>query len=130
MKGTTAYLSHIHRFMPDDRPQDVESGPFWVRHRHLDHMLSNTFMFLPERFRLPKNLTNPIAVRNVLNLHGSTICLHNSAWSIADRYNLSESLKTISKTRSLAAADEIVGVVRLVRHAGDFAVCARYFDTT
>ena len=114
-------LSHIHRFMPDDRPQDVESGPFWVRHRYLDHMISSTFMFLPERFKLPKNLTNPIAVRAVLNLHGSAICLHNSAWSTADRYNLPESLKTISKTRSLAAAEEIVGIVRLVRYAGDFA---------
>ncbi|KAM7219860.1 transcriptional activator protein acu-15 [Rhypophila decipiens] len=113
-------LSHINRPWPDDRPQDVDSGPFWQRHRDLDNMLSNTFMFLPEQFRLPKNLLNPIAVRTTLNLHGSTICLHNTAWSVADRYNLPDALKNISKTRSLAAAQEIVGVIKLLRAAGDF----------
>lgn len=115
-------LSHINRFIPDDRPQDVDSGPFWKRHRELDNMLSNTFMFLPERFRLPKNVLDPIAARTTLNLHGSTICLHNAAWSVAERYNLPDSLKAISKARSLAAAQEIVGITKMIRLAGDLAV--------
>lgn len=115
-------LSHINRFVPEDRPQDVDSGPFWQRHRDLDNMLSNTFMFLPERFRLPKNLLDPIAVRTTLNLHASTICLHNAAWSVADRYNLPDSLKNISKARSLAAAQEIVGIIKMIRIAGDLGV--------
>ncbi|KAK3322582.1 fungal-specific transcription factor domain-containing protein [Apodospora peruviana] len=111
-------VSHINRAMPSDRPHDL-AGPFWKRHRNLDDMLSNVFMFLPERFRLPRNMDDPTAVRANLNLHGAAICLHNTAWSIGHRFNLPDELKQASKVRALASAQEIVNIIKMVGHLGD-----------
>ncbi|KAK3682728.1 hypothetical protein B0T22DRAFT_292976 [Podospora appendiculata] len=105
-------MKHVHRPMPGDRPDDVSHGPFWKNHRDIDNILSNAFMFLPERFRLPSNLKDPIAVHTNLNLHASVICLHNAACDKADKFNLPSHIKQASKTRSLAAAHEIVRIMK------------------
>lgn len=73
-------------------------------------------MFLPERFRLPNHLRNPVAVHTNLNLHASVICLHNSAYEIADENNLPQHVKDNSKTRLLTAAQEVVNIVKLTSH--------------
>ena len=103
--------------MPDDRPEDPEFGPFWKRHRELDNMLSSAFMFLPERFRLPRNLRDPNAVQINLSLHASVICLHNAASEKAEKFKLM-GLKQTSCTRSLTAAREIVDIMKLTCHLG------------
>lgn len=109
-------LRHVHRPTPLDRPDDVEGGRFWTRHRELDSTLSNAFMFLPERFRLPKNVRNPIAVHTNLNLHASIICLHNAACEKADKHALPPSLKKASLDRLITAAQEIVNIMKLTAH--------------
>lgn len=108
-------LKHAHRPMPDDRPEDADFGPFWKRHRELDNMLSSAFMFLPEPFRLPANIRDPIAVQANLNLHASVICLHNAACEKADKFKL-PGIKQKSRTRALTAAQEIVDIIKLTSH--------------
>ncbi len=115
-------LKHVHRQNLDDRPEDIEYGPFWNRHRDLDNMLSTSFMFLPERFRLPKQIRNPVAVHKNLNLHACVICLHIAACDRADRYNLPDQLKEISNTRLKTAALEIVNIMKLTSHINGY-VC-------
>jgi hypothetical protein len=109
-------LRHVHRPTPYDKPDDVENGKFWIRHRDLDNTLSNAFMFLPERFRLPKNLRNPIAVHINLNLHAAVICLHNAACDKADQFKLPGHLKRASLDRLSTAAQEIVNIMKLTAH--------------
>lgn len=109
-------LRHVHRPTPYDQPDDVENGKFWMRHRDLDNTLSNAFMFLPERFRLPKNLRNPTAVQINLNLHAAVICLHNAACDKADQFKLPGHLKKASLDRLSTAAQEIVNIMKLTAH--------------
>ncbi|ROW12659.1 hypothetical protein VMCG_00177 [Cytospora schulzeri] len=110
-------LKHVHRSKPGDFPDNFEHGPYWNRHRELDNLLSSAFMFLPEKFRLPKHVRDPVAVHTNLNLHASVICLHNSAYEMANEHNLPESVKQMSKTRLLTASQEIVNIVKLTSHA-------------
>jgi hypothetical protein len=109
-------LKHIHRPTPKDRPDDVNHGPFWMRHRELDNMLSSIFMFLPERFRLPKNIRDPVALHTNLNLHASIICLHNAASDKADKFGLPSYIKKTSQERALTAAQEITNIMKLSSH--------------
>lgn len=109
-------LKHVHRPKPTDHPENPEYGPFWNRHREMDNLLSSTFMFLPERFRLPKNIRDPIAVSTNLNLHAAVICLHQAACEKSDEFNLRGDIKMVSKVRLLAAAQEIVNIVKVTSH--------------
>ena len=112
----TRLLSHAHRPMPGDRPDDPEFGPFWKRHRELDNMLSNAFMFMPERFRLPMNLREPTAVQANLNLHGAVICLHMAGREKADKFKLG-GLGQASRARALTAAQEIIDIMKATNMA-------------
>lgn len=109
-------MKHAHRPMPQDRPEDIEFGPFWKHHRELDNMLSSAFMFLPEHLRLPRNIRDPIAIQSNLNLHAAVILLHNAACEKADRFKLPSSIKQTSRTRALTAAQEIVDIIKLTSH--------------
>ncbi|KAK0621231.1 hypothetical protein B0T17DRAFT_617704 [Bombardia bombarda] len=109
-------LKHVHRPMPNDRPEDPELGMFWKRHRELDNMLSNTFMSLPECFRLTKQTNDPIVAHTTqLNLHASVISLHNLASDKAMRFNLPSHILHASKIRSATAAREIVNIMKMTR---------------
>jgi hypothetical protein len=68
-------LTHLHRPSPDDQDDDLD-GEFWKRHRDLDSILLNTSLSLPDDLRLPSGLNNPNVVFLNMNLHTSTICLH------------------------------------------------------
>lgn len=112
-----AILKHVHRSKPDDGRDDYDFGRYWNKHRELDNLLSSAFMFLPERFRLPNSLRDPVAVHTNLNLHASIICLHNSAYEMAKEHDLPDHVKLTSKTRVLTAAQEIVTVVKMTSHS-------------
>lgn len=116
-------LKHAHRPMPDDHPEDAEYGRFWKRHRELDNMLSSAFMFLPERFRLPRSIRDPTAMQTNLNLHAAVICLHNAACEKADKFKLA-GIRQSSRTRALNAAQEIVDIIKLTVHMQDRCVSA------
>lgn len=110
-------MKHMHHARRDDNPQDFEYGKYWNRHRELDNLVSSAFMYLPESFRLPKHLKDPVAVHTNLNLHASTICLHNRAYEVAIEQNLPEHIKMVSKTRLETTAQEIVNIVKLTSHS-------------
>ncbi|KAK1831728.1 transcriptional activator protein acu-15 [Podospora conica] len=105
-------LKHVYRPRPDDRPDDPENGPFWKRHRELDTILSNAFMFLPERFRLPKYLREVNAVHQNLNLHSAVISLHSAACDKIDKHHLPAHSKAFSRARCATAAREIISILR------------------
>jgi len=117
-------LKHIHNQQPEDRPEDFEYGEFWNRHRQIDTSLSSAFMFLPEKFRLPKNIRNPVAVQTNLNLHAAIISLHNEACDQADKHGLPAHVKQTSEDRRAMAAQEIVNVMKLTAHMNTAYVSA------
>lgn len=105
-------IGHIHPNRSDDRPENVEYGPFWKRHRDIDNVISSAFMFLPEKLRLPQNYRNPFSVFMNLNLHASVICLHQSAVDRAVTNKLPETIKQNSMIRLINSADEIINIVK------------------
>ncbi|TDZ71767.1 Citrinin biosynthesis transcriptional activator ctnR [Colletotrichum trifolii] len=109
-------LKHVHQERPNDRPEDVEYGEFWRRHRDIDNMLSSAFLFLPERFRLPQSMREPTAVHTNLNLHASIICLHHAAVDRIEKHKLPEQLRAVSHLRLRTAAEEVVNIVKMTSH--------------
>ncbi|KAL2164079.1 hypothetical protein VTH06DRAFT_3293 [Thermothelomyces fergusii] len=107
----TQLVNHAHRPLPHDRPEDVECGAFWKRHRELDNLLSSAFMFLPERYRLPQNIHDVSSVQFNVNLHAAVICLHLAAREKAEKFKLGHIVRT-SQTRSLTAAQEIIDILK------------------
>jgi hypothetical protein len=127
-------MKHAHRPLPDDHPEDPDNGIFWKRHRELDNMLSSTFMFLPERFRLQGNKRDPIAVQTNLNLHAAVICLHHAAREKADKFKLA-GIRQASQTRAMTAAQEIVDIMKATDHVktghkGPLMALSLYFAAT
>jgi hypothetical protein len=109
-------FQHLHRTGPNEKPEDLANGEFWKRHRQMDNVLSNTFMFLPDHLRLPGGLRDMNVVFLHMNIHASTICLHQAAVLTAERNKIDPIFIRQSKARSLMAADEIANIMRLVSH--------------
>ncbi|QSZ29267.1 hypothetical protein DSL72_003779 [Monilinia vaccinii-corymbosi] len=107
---------HMFKSGPDEGANDFANGEFWKRHRKMDNVLSSTFMFLPDNLRLPAGLRDPNVVFFHMNIHCSTICLHQGAVLTAERENISQSFIQQSEARSLMAAEEITNLMRLVSH--------------
>ncbi|ESZ92849.1 fungal specific transcription factor domain-containing protein [Sclerotinia borealis F-4128] len=109
-------IEHMFKSGPDEGANDVANGEFWKRHRKMDNVLSSTFMFLPDHLRLPAGLRDPNIVFFHMNIHCSTICLHQGAVLTAEREDLSQSFIRQSEARSLMAAEEIANLMRLISH--------------
>ena len=116
---------HLHRKGPDENPEDISNGEFWKRHRKMDNVLSNVFMFLPDHLRLPFGLSDMNTVFLHMNIHASSICLHNAAVFTAERHKTGSTIIRQSRTRSLMAADEISNIMRLVTHVDASKVSPR-----
>ncbi|KAK4082769.1 transcriptional regulator family: Fungal Specific TF [Trichoderma aggressivum f. europaeum] len=112
----TAIMSHVHLIKPSDHPEDIMNGTFWKRHRRLDNQLSCLFMFMPDRFRLPENLRDPLATYINLNFHASVICLHHVALETIEKNQLDDSLRKDSLCLLKNAAEEIVSIVKMTSH--------------
>ncbi|KAI8961747.1 fungal-specific transcription factor domain-containing protein [Daldinia sp. FL1419] len=108
-------LVHLHRPDADDRDHDL-NGEFWKRHRNMDNILLNTSLCLPNHLKLPVGLSNPNIVFTNMNIHTSTICLHQAAIFKADRNKLPPSVSAESKVRCITAANEIASIMRMVSH--------------
>ncbi|KAK8088599.1 fungal-specific transcription factor domain-containing protein [Apiospora hydei] len=108
-------LVHLHRPDPNDRDHD-HNGEFWKRHRNMDNILLNTSLCLPNSLKLPTGLSNPNIIFTNMNIHTSTICLHQAAIFKADKYKLPSSVSAESKVRCITAANEIASIMRMVSH--------------
>lgn len=108
-------LLHLHRPDADDRDHDL-NGAFWKRHRSLDNILLNVSLSLPGHLRLPAGVDDANIVFTNMNIHTSTICLHQAAVFKADKNRLPASVALESKSRCISAATEIASIMRMVSH--------------
>jgi len=109
-------FEHIHGKGPNEHPEDLINGDFWKRHRKMDNILSNTFMFLPDHLRLPGGIRDLNVVFLHMNIHASTICLHQTAVAAAEKHGIERGFISKCETRSLMAAEEIASTMRLITH--------------
>jgi hypothetical protein len=109
-------LQHLRKKGPDERPEDLSNGEFWKRHRRMDNVLSNTFMFLPDHLRLPQNARDMNVVFLHMNIHAASICLHQAAILMAKKYNIDPNFIEQSRNRNIMAAEEITNIMRLISH--------------
>lgn len=110
-------LTHLHR--PDEGDDDGNpNGEFWKRHGSMDNILLNIALSLPSHFRLPGALAlnNPNIVFTNMNIHTSTICLHQAAIFKAEKNRMHVSVTTASRVRCITAAAEIANIMRMVSH--------------
>lgn len=108
-------LTHLHRSDGEDNDHDL-NGEFWKRHRSLDNILLNTSLSLPRQLRLPAGIHDPNIVFVNMNIHASTICLHQAAIFKADKNLMSPQISSESKRRCIIAADQIANIMKLVSH--------------
>ncbi|KAK4986315.1 hypothetical protein LTR66_007907 [Elasticomyces elasticus] len=108
-------LTHLHRPGPDDRDHDLD-GDFWKRHRNMDTILLNTALSLPDHLRLPMGISDPNVVFLNMNIHTSTICLHQAAIFKADTNRMPSKISAESKIRCVTAAAEIASIMRIISH--------------
>lgn len=108
-------LTHLHRPDDDDRDNDL-NGEFWKRHRNMDNILLNTSLSLPFHLRLPHGMASPNIVFANMNIHTSTICLHQAAIFKADKHRLPATVSAESKIRAVTAAREIARIMRMISH--------------
>jgi hypothetical protein len=108
-------LIHLHRPDADERDDDL-NGEFWRRHRNMDNILLNIQMSLPNHFRLPAGVDNANVVFTNMNIHTSTICLHQAAIFKAEKNRMPQSVSAESKIRCITAAAQIASIMRMVCH--------------
>ncbi|KAI9799033.1 MAG: hypothetical protein M1826_005608 [Phylliscum demangeonii] len=108
-------LLHLHRPTEDNRDDDL-NGEFWKRHRQMDNMLLQTSLSLPTHLRLPSGLADPNIVFLNMNIHTSTICLHQAALFKSDKSHMPAAVSTESKLRCYSAATEIASIMRMISH--------------
>ena len=108
-------VSHIHRVDPDEDGDDSDSV-FWKRHRRLDNVLLDCLQHLPERMHLHSAVQNPNIVMIHINIHTSTICLHQTALEKTDRSSTGAPSNLIaeSKQRCLIAAENVATLMRVI----------------
>ncbi|KAH0497695.1 hypothetical protein TgHK011_004984 [Trichoderma gracile] len=109
-------MSHVHLIKSSDRPEDAIHGAFWQRHRRLDNQLSTLFLFMPESFRLPDNIRDPLATYINLNFHACVICLHHVALEKIETHQLDDSLRKECRSLLKNAAEEIASIAKLTSH--------------
>ena len=82
----------------------------------MDNILSNIAMFLPDHLRLPAGIKDANICFLNLNIHTSTICLHQAAILKAEKYKLGMDVMKQSTERCFLAAGEIVNIMKMTSH--------------
>ncbi|KAK4560456.1 hypothetical protein LTR86_005652 [Recurvomyces mirabilis] len=108
-------LLHLHRPTVDDHDDDI-NGVFWKRHSNMDNLLLNIALALPDHLRLPSGLNDSNIVFMNMNIHTSTICLHQAAIFKADKNSMPARISAESKVRCITAAAEIASIMRQISH--------------
>lgn len=113
-------LNHIHRPQPQDNDHDL-NGEFWKRHRSHDNILLHIALSLPDHLRLPGGMDDVNVIFANMNIHTSTICLHQAAIFKAEKNKMSNQIVTESKRRCLVAANQISSIMKMISHV-DLAI--------
>jgi hypothetical protein len=108
-------LTHLHRPTAEDNEEDL-NGAFWSRHRHLEALLSNICLALPDHLRIPNGLPDPNVIFMNMLLHTSVICLHQAAIFKADRNRLPPNIISESRARCVTGASEITRTMKMMSH--------------
>ncbi|OJD12215.1 hypothetical protein AJ78_07156 [Emergomyces pasteurianus Ep9510] len=108
-------LHHLHRTTSDSKDRDL-NGPFWRRHRALDNVILNTSLALPSHLRLPEGINDSAVIFLNLNIHASTICLHQAAIFKAEKNDMPSQIAAEGKRRSIVAADQITNIMKMASH--------------
>ena len=108
-------LIHLHRPDGDDRDDDL-NGEFWRRHRHMDNILLSIALSLPNHFKLPTGINDANIIFTNMNIHTSTICLHQAAIFKAEKNRMAPNVSAESKIRCINAAAEIAAIMRMIAH--------------
>ncbi|KAH9204930.1 hypothetical protein DL95DRAFT_348870 [Leptodontidium sp. 2 PMI_412] len=107
---------HIQRSVRSEHTEDGNDGFFWNTHRELDNTITNTLMFLPERFKNPHELRDPNVIFLVQALHVAAICLHRTVINkrmVGQGYS---SVVSQSMARCTTAAHAITSTIRMASH--------------
>jgi hypothetical protein len=91
----------------------------------MDNVLLNTALALPDALRLPSGLNDSNIVFMNMNIHTSTICLHQAAIFKADRNRMPARISAESKVRCITAAAEIASIMRQISHLDLSAVSVK-----
>ncbi|RMY82199.1 hypothetical protein D0864_08118 [Hortaea werneckii] len=118
-------LTHLHRPDPGEREDDL-NGEFWKRHRSMDNILLNIALALPDRLRLPMGISDPNVIFTNMNIHTSTICLHQAAIFKAEKNRMHARVSQESKIRCITAASEIASIMRQISHIDVSLVSRKY----
>lgn len=110
------HFQHLHKTGQDEHPDDYIKGEFWIRHRKMTNMLSKISMFLPDHLKLPRGFRDMKVVIINMNIHAADICLQEIAIKTAKQYQLDLAIVRQSRAQCLVAAEEIVGIMRLISH--------------
>ncbi|KAH9205012.1 fungal-specific transcription factor domain-containing protein [Leptodontidium sp. 2 PMI_412] len=113
----TALLGHVSMHIynskkpnPSEKPGNCE---FWAKHRELDRNILDTFMYLPDQFKVPAGAGN----RNInflnMTLQTATICLHQAAMKTARECHKNDFIIE-SMNRCIVAADAITTAARCI----------------
>lgn len=108
-------LHHLQRPSPDNDDKNL-NGHFWKAHRKMDNVLLNTSLYLPSHLRLPAGLSNPNTIFLNMSLQATIICLHQAAIFKAEKLELPTSVTTDSRDRCVAAAAEILSIMKRIAH--------------
>ncbi|KAH7378032.1 hypothetical protein BKA64DRAFT_766797 [Cadophora sp. MPI-SDFR-AT-0126] len=106
--------AHIQKSAKFKHTHKGDDKAFWDTHREMDNALSNTLMYLPERFKTAPDLCDPNAVFVSIALQAATICLHRTAIDKAMSSHVYNNIVSHSWIRCISAAHAVTSIIRLV----------------
>lgn len=112
-------FQHSVRRPSDDDAVDIQTSLHWKTHREIDNDLAMLLHCLPEGVKLPKNIRSHHAIFIHILIHNAVICLHRAAVATMQKVGASERMIRHSDTRLIAAAEEILNMLRMVPDVND-----------
>ncbi|KAF4414915.1 binuclear zinc transcription factor [Fusarium acutatum] len=118
-RALAASLFHQAFMTSDSAALDEDSGGsrtsmYWNRHREIDNNLVLLLQALPDDTKLPKQIRCRNATFVNVIIHMSIICLHRAAICKMKVLDLPQSMISRSRARLVCAAEEILGIFRMM----------------
>ncbi|KAH8751304.1 binuclear zinc transcription factor [Diaporthe sp. PMI_573] len=98
---------------------DLQTSLHWKTHREIDNDLAMLLHCLPEDVKLPESIRCQNATFVNIIIHTSVICLHRAAISTMRKFGILENMVCQSRSRLIAAAEEILNILRMMPDVND-----------